>query len=229
VTPLCLFTKVTSSKKAVIGRIQIGQQRRAGHQRPLARNPARESVPLARNRKGLAGRFRRNDHRGASSLQDVPGKQAARSAINVNDSVTKSKFDNLYGCRHSLVDGLNRALDVMIGAKSRSSAATATSAKVARNHCVDRGGPRRHHRDRSESTRCRPPVGRLRRSQPSKTRSGRGDIYIAATGNLDIIKLEHMQRMKIRPSSRTSATSIRDSGRRAQRRQGRGSARTYRK
>src|SRR3989442_10398385 len=38
-------------------------------------------------------------------------------AINVNDSVTKSKFDNLYGCRHSLVDGLNRALDVMIGGK----------------------------------------------------------------------------------------------------------------
>ena len=38
-------------------------------------------------------------------------------AINVNDSVTKSKFDNLYGCRHSLVDGLNRALDVMIAGK----------------------------------------------------------------------------------------------------------------
>src|SRR5690606_41753766 len=38
-------------------------------------------------------------------------------AINVNDSVTKSKFDNLYGCRHSLVDGLNRATDVMLGGK----------------------------------------------------------------------------------------------------------------
>ena len=38
-------------------------------------------------------------------------------AINVNDAVTKSKFDNLYGCRHSLVDGLNRALDVMISGK----------------------------------------------------------------------------------------------------------------
>src|SRR5437773_2661191 len=38
-------------------------------------------------------------------------------AVNVNDSVTKSKFDNLYGCRHSLIDGLNRALDVMIGGK----------------------------------------------------------------------------------------------------------------
>ena len=38
-------------------------------------------------------------------------------AMNVNDSVTKSKFDNLYGCRHSLIDGLNRATDVMIGGK----------------------------------------------------------------------------------------------------------------
>ena len=38
-------------------------------------------------------------------------------AINVNDSVTKSKFDNIYGCRHSLVDGLNRATDVMLGGK----------------------------------------------------------------------------------------------------------------
>ena len=38
-------------------------------------------------------------------------------AINVNDSVTKSKFDNLYGCRHSLIDGINRAIDVMIGGK----------------------------------------------------------------------------------------------------------------
>ena len=39
-------------------------------------------------------------------------------AINVNDSVTKSKFDNIYGCRHSLVDGINRATDVMIGGKT---------------------------------------------------------------------------------------------------------------
>src|SRR5205807_7456223 len=39
------------------------------------------------------------------------------AAINVNDSVTKSKFDNLYGCRHSLIDGLNRATDVMLGGK----------------------------------------------------------------------------------------------------------------
>ena len=40
-------------------------------------------------------------------------------AINVNDSVTKSKFDNIYGCRHSLTDGLNRATDVMLGGQGR--------------------------------------------------------------------------------------------------------------
>ena len=60
-------------------------------------------------------------------------------AINVNDSVTKSKFDNLYGCRHSLVDGINRATDVMIARQGRRrSAATATSARAARSRCAAR-------------------------------------------------------------------------------------------
>ena len=55
-------------------------------------------------------------------------------AINVNDSVTKSKFDNKYGCRHSLIDGINRATDVLIGGQGRAScAATATSARAARS------------------------------------------------------------------------------------------------
>ena len=53
-------------------------------------------------------------------------------AINVNDSVTKCKFDNLYGCRHSLIDGINRATDVMIGGKTaRRAAASATWARAA--------------------------------------------------------------------------------------------------
>ena len=59
-------------------------------------------------------------------------------AINVNDSVTKSKFDNKYGCRHSLIDGINRATDVLIGGKVASSAATATSARAARSRCAAR-------------------------------------------------------------------------------------------
>ena len=60
-------------------------------------------------------------------------------AINVNDSVTKSKFDNLYGCRHSLIDGINRATDVMIAGQDRGRVRlTATSARAARSHCAVR-------------------------------------------------------------------------------------------
>ena len=57
-------------------------------------------------------------------------------AINVNDSVTKSKFDNLYGCRESLVDGIKRATDVMIAGKIAVVAATATSARAPRRRCA---------------------------------------------------------------------------------------------
>jgi adenosylhomocysteinase len=63
-------------------------------------------------------------------------------AINVNDSVTKSKFDNLYGCRESLVDAIKRATDVMIAARSRSSPASATSARAAPRRCAR--SPRRY-------------------------------------------------------------------------------------
>jgi len=62
-------------------------------------------------------------------------------AINVNDSVT-NRSRHLYGCRHSLVDGLNRALDVMIAGKVASSCVTVTSAKAARNHCAARAARR---------------------------------------------------------------------------------------
>jgi len=57
-------------------------------------------------------------------------------AINVNDSVTKSKFDNLYGCRESLADGIKRATDVMVAARSRSFAAMATWARARRIRCA---------------------------------------------------------------------------------------------
>ena len=59
-------------------------------------------------------------------------------AINVNDSVTKSKFDNLYGCRHSLIDGINRATDVMIGGKVAVCAGSATWARAAPSRCAVR-------------------------------------------------------------------------------------------
>jgi adenosylhomocysteinase len=63
------------------------------------------------------GRLRGDHHRRAPPLPDAEQGKLPFPAINVNDSVTKSKFDNVYGCRHSLVDGLNRATDVMLSGK----------------------------------------------------------------------------------------------------------------
>ena len=77
-------------------------------------------------------------------------------AINVNDSVTKSKFDNLYGCRHSLVDGICRATDVMLSAaRSPSSAATATSARARPSRCRAEGAASWSPRS-TRSAPCRP-------------------------------------------------------------------------
>jgi adenosylhomocysteinase len=115
-------------------------------------------------------------------------------AINVNDSVTKSKFDNLYGCRESLVDGIKRATDVMVAARSRSSPATATSARAARRRCARcrrRCGSRRSTR----SARCR---RRWRATASSRwtTRATRPTSSSRRPGNIDVITHEHMKRMK---------------------------------
>jgi adenosylhomocysteinase len=80
------------------------------------------------------GRDRRNHHRRAPPVPDGKGRPLPFPAINVNDSVTKSKFDNLYGCRESLVDGIKRATDVMIAGKV---------AVVAGYGDVGKGSPRR--------------------------------------------------------------------------------------
>ena len=116
------------------------------------------------------------------------------AAINVNDSVTKSKFDNLYGCRHSLVDGLNRALDVMIAGKI---------AVVCGYGDVGKGCAQSL---RGQGARVIiaeiDPINALQAAMEGyevttiEETLGRGDIYIAATGNVDVIKLEHIERMK---------------------------------
>jgi adenosylhomocysteinase len=68
---------------------------------------------------------------GVNRLYAMMGDGSLKApAINVNDSVTKSKFDNLYGCRESLVDGIKRATDVMLAGKLGSSAGTAMSARA---------------------------------------------------------------------------------------------------
>ncbi len=115
-------------------------------------------------------------------------------AINVNDSVTKSKFDNLYGCRHSLVDGLNRALDVMIGGKVAVVCGYGDVGKGCAQSLRGQGA-------RVVITEI-DPINALQAAMEGyevttiEETLGRGDIYITATGNIDILTLQHMQRMK---------------------------------
>ena len=115
-------------------------------------------------------------------------------AINVNDSVTKSKFDNIYGCRHSLPDGLARATDVMLGGKV---AVVFGYGEVGKG-CAQalRGQGAASSSPRSiRSARCRR-RWKATRSRRSTTSSSDADIFITATGNHNIITVEHMAKMK---------------------------------
>jgi len=115
-------------------------------------------------------------------------------AINVNDSVTKSKFDNLYGCRHSLIDGLNRALDVMVAGKVAVVCGYGDVGKGCAQSLRGQGA-------RVVITEI-DPINALQAAMEGyevttiEETLGHGDIYITATGNVDILTLEHMQRMK---------------------------------
>jgi adenosylhomocysteinase len=115
-------------------------------------------------------------------------------AINVNDSVTKSKFDNLYGCRHSLIDGINRATDVMIAGKI---------AVVCGYGDVGKGcaASLRGQGARVIVTEIDPINALQALMEGYEVRTleevvEEGDIFITATGNRDIITADHMARMK---------------------------------
>jgi len=115
-------------------------------------------------------------------------------AINVNDSVTKSKFDNLYGCRESLADGIKRATDVMVAGKV---------AVVCGYGDVGKGSS---HSLRGMGARVVvteiDPINALQAAMEGfevttvEDTLGRGDIYVTCTGNCEIITLEHMRQMK---------------------------------
>ncbi|HKK42837.1 MAG TPA: adenosylhomocysteinase [Bacteroidales bacterium] len=115
-------------------------------------------------------------------------------AINVNDSVTKSKFDNLYGCRESLADGIKRATDVMIAGKV---------VVVCGYGDVGKGCARsmRSYGARVIVTEI-DPICALQASMEGfevktvEDALGEGNIYVTATGNRDIITVEHMKKMK---------------------------------
>jgi adenosylhomocysteinase len=121
------------------------------------------------------------------------GKRRAPS-INVNDSVTKSKFDNLYGCRESLADGLKRATDVMIAGKV---ACVCGYGDVGKGSAFSLKG----FGARVIVTEI-DPINALQASMEGfevntiESTLGTADIYVTTTGNKDIITLEHMRKMK---------------------------------
>ncbi len=115
-------------------------------------------------------------------------------AINVNDSVTKSKFDNLYGCRESLADGLKRAMDVMLAGKL---------AVVCGYGDVGKGCAHslRAYGSRVVVTEI-DPINALQAAMEGfevntvESTLGRGDIYVTTTGNKDVLTIEHLKSMK---------------------------------
>lgn len=115
-------------------------------------------------------------------------------AINVNDSVTKSKFDNIYGCRESLVDGIRRATDIMLAGKiavvcGYGDVGKGSAQSLRNNHC------------RVVVTEI-DPICALQASIEGYTVDvienwvDKADIFVTATGNRDIIRIEHMEKMK---------------------------------
>jgi len=132
---------------------------------------------------------------GVHRLYEMAKKgQLAFPAINVNDSATKSKFDNLYGCRHSLVDGLNRATDVMLSGKA---AVVLGYGDVGKGCCQALRGQG-----------CRvivteiDPINALQAAMEGYQVTvlddvlASADIFITTTGNKDVITFEHMKKMK---------------------------------
>lgn len=134
---------------------------------------------------------------GVMRLYDMAKKGELKTpAINVNDSVTKSKFDNLYGCRESLVDGIKRATDVMVAGKV---------AVVCGYGDVGKGSAASL---RSQGARVIvteiDPICALQAAMEGyqvltmDEACALGDIFVTATGNIDVITIDHMRKMKDR-------------------------------
>jgi adenosylhomocysteinase len=148
---------------------------------------------LARNIKGVSEETTTGVHR----LYEMQKKgKLLFPAINVNDSVTKSKFDNLYGCRESLVDGIRRGTDVMMAGKVAFVAGFGDVGKGSAASLRNAG--------------CRvlvseiDPICALQAAMEGyevttmEEAAPRADIFVTATGNKDVIRIEHMRAMKDR-------------------------------
>ena len=158
--------------------------------RSLAEDP-RRWTDIAAQVKGVTEETTTGVHR---LYQMVETGDLLFPAINVNDSVTKSKFDNLYGCRHSLIDGINRATDVMIGGKVAVICGFGDVGKGCAESLRGQGG-------RVVITEIDPICALQAAMQGFDVKTledvlETADIFITATGNRDIIRADHMERMK---------------------------------
>ena len=161
--------------------------------RLLKEKPKGWFAELAKNIKGVSEETTTGVHR--LYIMEKEGKLLF-PAINVNDSVTKSKFDNLYGCRESLVDGIRRGTDVMMAGKV---------AMVAGFGDVGKGSAAS-----LRNAGCRvmiseiDPICALQAAMEGyevatmDDAASRADIFVTATGNVDVITLDHMRKMKDR-------------------------------
>jgi adenosylhomocysteinase len=134
---------------------------------------------------------------GVNRLYEMMREGALKApAINVNDSVTKSKFDNLYGCRESLVDGIKRATDVMLAGKL---AVVCGFGNVGKGSAASL---------RSQGARVMvteiDPICALQAAMEGyqvttmDEAASQGDIFVTATGDIDVITIDHMRQMKDR-------------------------------
>merc|ERR1711881_384347 len=156
----------------------------------IKQNP-KKWTDMAANWKGVSEETTTGVHR----LKEMAAKgELLFPAINVNDCVTKSKFDNVYGCRHSLPDGIMRATDVMIGGKRTLICGYGDVGKGSAFAMRGAGA-------RVLIAEC-DPICALQACMEGfqvvtlKSVVGEMDIFVTTTGNFNIIRLEHMQKMK---------------------------------
>ena len=158
--------------------------------RTMAQNPTKWTE-IAKGIKGVTEETTTGVHR---LYELAKSGELLFPAINVNDSVTKSKFDNLYGCRHSLIDGINRATDVMIAGKAAVICGFGDVGKGCAESLRGQGA-------RVIVTEIDPICALQASMQGYEIRRlddvvETADIFITTTGNKDIITADHMAKMK---------------------------------
>jgi adenosylhomocysteinase len=160
----------------------------------LQRSFAEDNRRWSRAAQGIIG-VSEETTTGVHRLYDLQAKGKLRfPAINVNDAVTKSKFDNLYGCRHSLLDGINRATDVMMAGKVAVICGYGDVGKGCAASLRGQGA-------RVIVTEIDPICALQALMEGYEVRTVEdvvesADIFVTATGNRDIITADHMKRMK---------------------------------